>query len=227
MMSSSSLSTHGCIPTGPMGLCMSGLLNCSLTWSSSTKCTSYLLQPFPMLSEIWDSWSHVSKDWRKEGIHHVLCNEVPYLIQQWPHIIPSPSFVSCMFTEALLFVFDIPGQIQFHLGYDFPSFICCCSDNVSAFFLGYSPYFHALYASTSCFSMARSSLSSAQASWFFVQLFIHWEGLELHGDDLWVWTSFFWAPLPSRVSDTFPSPAGLRRKPTECPCLWLLPSRAL
>lgn len=196
MMSTSSLRTHGCIPSGLMDLCMSGLLNCSLTWSSSTKCTSSLLQPFSMLSEIWDSWSLASKDWGKEGIHHVLCNQVPYLIQQWPHIIPSPRFFAYMFTEALLFVFDIPGQIQFLLGYSFPSFIYGCSDNVSAFFLGYPPYFYALYVSTSCFSTARSSLSSTQASWIFVQLFINWEGLELHGDDLWIWTSTFGPLFP-------------------------------
>ena len=42
----SSLSTLGCIPSGPMDLCTSSLFKCSLTWSSSTEGKSSVFQTF-------------------------------------------------------------------------------------------------------------------------------------------------------------------------------------
>ena len=59
-----------------------------------------------------------SKDWGKDGIlhlclFHVLCNQVPCLINQWAHIFLSHAFVPYVLTEAFLLVFDICGQIQF------------------------------------------------------------------------------------------------------------------
>lgn len=59
MTSSRFLNTHGSIPSGPMDFFLSRLLACSLTWSSSTKDTYSLLQPFPLVSGTWDSWKLV------------------------------------------------------------------------------------------------------------------------------------------------------------------------
>lgn len=55
MKSDSSLSTHVCIPSGPMDLCMSIFFKFSLAWSSSMKVKSSLLQTYPVVSEAWVS----------------------------------------------------------------------------------------------------------------------------------------------------------------------------
>jgi len=49
-------SALGCVPPGPMDLYTSILFKQSMTWSSSTKGTSSLLQPFLLVSGIWNSW---------------------------------------------------------------------------------------------------------------------------------------------------------------------------
>ena len=53
MTSASSLSTHGCMPSGPMDLWVSSLLKWSLTWSSSTKGRSSFCQAMQMLSHFF------------------------------------------------------------------------------------------------------------------------------------------------------------------------------
>lgn len=52
----SSLGISGCIPAGPTELQISSLLLYSLTWSSSTKSSSFLPWPFSLASGTWDSW---------------------------------------------------------------------------------------------------------------------------------------------------------------------------
>ena len=55
MTFTSSLSTCGCVPSGPMDLWMSRLLNWSLTQSSSTEVNSFLIVTSSGASGIWDS----------------------------------------------------------------------------------------------------------------------------------------------------------------------------
>lgn len=53
-----------------------------LTWSSSTKGISFLLQPFPVVSRIWDSWRLVLLvDYGIQyfSLFHVLSNKVSHL----------------------------------------------------------------------------------------------------------------------------------------------------
>lgn len=56
MTSTSSLSSRGCIPLGPIDLCVSSLLQNSQTWSSFNKTISSFLQPFSLTSGTWDYW---------------------------------------------------------------------------------------------------------------------------------------------------------------------------
>ena len=84
MTLASSLRTHGCIPSGPMHLCLSKLFKCSLTRPSSTKDKSSLLQAFLPVS-----WGQgllkvglSSKDQGEEdieylGLFHALCHHIP------------------------------------------------------------------------------------------------------------------------------------------------------
>ena len=56
MTSASSLSTRGCIPSGPMNLWASRLLKWSLTQSSLTKGRSSFRQAPSLTSRAWDFW---------------------------------------------------------------------------------------------------------------------------------------------------------------------------
>jgi len=65
----------------------------------------------------------------------VLCNQVPFLIQQWPHI--CLLLVTCVLAEALLVEFDIPCQIQFQV--QMLAFLTMHADGVSIFLQGHLP----------------------------------------------------------------------------------------
>ena len=76
--------THGCIPSGPMDLCVSSLLMCSLNWSSSTSGMPSLLQTFSLVSRTWDSWrlvlllkSEVKKAFRTSAFLMSCVTEAP------------------------------------------------------------------------------------------------------------------------------------------------------
>ena len=53
MTPASSLSTHGCIPSGPMDLCVSGLCKCSLTWFPCIDGESSSLQEVGNVGEVY------------------------------------------------------------------------------------------------------------------------------------------------------------------------------
>lgn len=78
------------------------------------------------------------KDQDKESFQYlslfpVLCNDVPLVVQQWAHIFHGLPLVTSVLTEALLVIFDVPDQTQFHLDFRFPNFIPGCSHDFSAF----------------------------------------------------------------------------------------------
>lgn len=53
MTSASSLTTNGCIPSGPMDLCMSSLFKCSRTWFSCIDGEFFLLQEASNVGEVY------------------------------------------------------------------------------------------------------------------------------------------------------------------------------
>lgn len=165
------LCTCGCILSQPEDLRMSSLPRYSLTWSYPTTGISSLLLlalgpriPGSCLS---------SKDWGKDGMQypslfHVLCNQVPHLIEQWDHILTSPPFVTYVLKTALLLIFDIPGQRELHLGFSFLNYVTGFLNSVLVFLLTY-PFL--LPASLCCFFCVwvwpESTCSSARTSWHF------------------------------------------------------------
>lgn len=94
MTPTSSLTTHGCITSGLVDLCMPHLFKCSLASSSSTESNSSLLHIFPMVWGLQFLKTNLSsKDWGEEGtkhlsLFHVLCYQVSCSIQLWSHIFP-------------------------------------------------------------------------------------------------------------------------------------------
>ena len=63
-------------------------------------------------------------------LHH----QGTHLIEQRAHIFPSPLFVADVLEEALFVIFDIPGQILFHVVLSPAHCIASYSDNIPVFF---------------------------------------------------------------------------------------------
>lgn len=86
----------------------------------------------------------------------VLCHQVPNLIQQQAHILPSLPFATHTRTEALLVAFDITGQVLY--SFNFPNFIP-----------GYSVSLYSLQVTCPCFHLPHAPRSPVQASQHFAR----------------------------------------------------------
>lgn len=133
MTSFSSLSTHGCIPSGLMDL--SNLFKCSPTWSSSIKSKFYLLQTFPLISEMWDSWRPVLSVKTKMKALWVPLS-FPRSSGFLPHltVVPSLPFAA---VEAHLVALNIPFETQLPMDFSFPNSITAHLYSVSTFTVGH------------------------------------------------------------------------------------------
>lgn len=109
ILSASSLTTHGCIKSGPADLWMSSLLQHSLTWQSFTT-GNFLVPAFHR--GLWDvgfpKVSLASRIWGKRGIPYlglftVLGNQVFCFLQERVHILTSLTFVNEVLVEGPFF----------------------------------------------------------------------------------------------------------------------------
>lgn len=197
-----SLSTCGCIPPRPIDLHRFSLLKYSLTCSSSTKSTYSLLQTFPSSLRPGihtDQWYLK----RLSPNSHSVLQPFPCPMSPWP---VSCSAGHCHFqlSSSCHYVlrqghlaFDIPHQIQFHLGFGFSDCIPAGLDSIPVLLSGYLsllprsvclPFvfeFPCLPIQASChFCLTSCSLGFA--------------ALEF-GADSWMLTSYLGPPLPSRA----------------------------
>lgn len=100
--SATSFSTHRCITSELMTLQMSSLLSYSLTWSSSTKSTASLPQPFCLASGNFDSWrpvflvkSETKKAFSTSAFSLSCSTSSPISFSRGPHFLSSSFCHSC------------------------------------------------------------------------------------------------------------------------------------
>ena len=106
---------HGCILSGPTDLCMPSLFMCSVIWCSSTKGTSFLLQPLLLVLRTQHSWRLVLivKAFSTSTFSMSFVTRVPASFSSM-----STFFLTCLLsTETSLPFSGIPHQIQFHLNF--------------------------------------------------------------------------------------------------------------
>lgn len=80
------------------------------------------------------------------SLFHVLCNQIPHLVEQWVHIFPNPPSVTYALTEIPLAFLTLLCS-KFHVGFSFPN----SSLESHLVFLRFSqvmaPHFHTLWMS--------------------------------------------------------------------------------
>lgn len=99
----SSLSTHGCFPSGATDFCMSSWFKCSLNWVSSSERNSSLLQTFPWVSGAWDCWRKAVLEWPRQELHWA---HLPCLLSLDPLLpsAPGPHFPLCCHMPEAFFL---------------------------------------------------------------------------------------------------------------------------
>lgn len=163
-----------------MGLCLSSLLKCSLTWSSPTDGEFALFQTFPLSLGAWDSWRlviSIKASKKRQKKHWVL---QPYLCPLSLDPLPHQDFIFLVLhfaadvpVEAFLVAVPILCQIRLHRTKRIPA----CSDSASVFLLDLVclllPFLFFLFifefSLEVCVHACRSSLTFA---WFPA----HWDG---------------------------------------------------
>lgn len=153
--------------------------------------------------------SLAGKDQGKYGIQHLsffhtLCNQIPKLVEQWAHIIPSLPFVASVFTKLLSL-----------------TSLARCNSIWSIAFPASPLDAHMVSLHSSLF--LHRDLLAFLSNFLLIEMDLSWASWRRSLNI----TQLFWPPLPCRATHTFPSPAGLRRKPVGSPCPWLLASRSL
>lgn len=164
-----------------------------MTWSSPTKGAFLLLQTFSLVSGLWDSWRLI---WlvKTEEKKTFSTSDFPFSnVTRFPMSFRSGStfflvFLVSVLTGAFLVIFDLYGQIQFCLGFNFSNLISVFLDSDSVWL---SDYLHCLCVSLLCWSLA------------WISLFIHTGLLEFLPDFLFIGIRYFWGSEPWMLTSSF------------------------
>lgn len=66
-----------------------------------------------------------------------MCNQDSHFLLESTCVFPNLPFMKDVLVEVLVVALDIPGHIQFYLGFSYPNLTPGCSDSVSVFVPGY------------------------------------------------------------------------------------------